>query len=189
MWLPDGFVGLPYLLAHQDKHTLLKRDILNVTKQDDGAAYQMFYLDNLLQIIQAENISNMIRLFIYLFILESIEPQMEIENVRTAALEVSQLMLDKSDDESNIRNENKVTNILLATFSNLRYIFSQKPVSQKQFESIFNKQAQPETSETTEKSGLLNLNNTNRLITELTIDLNIQENCRNQRKECWEGRK
>ncbi|CAB4439121.1 unnamed protein product [Rhizophagus irregularis] len=57
-----------YLLAHQDKHTLLKRDVLNVDKQDDGAAYRMFHSDNLLQIIQAENISDMIRLFIYLFV-------------------------------------------------------------------------------------------------------------------------
>lgn len=58
-----------YLLAHQDKHTLLKRDVLNVDKQDDGVAYRMFHSDNLLQIIQAENISDMIRLFIYLFVL------------------------------------------------------------------------------------------------------------------------
>ena len=36
-----------YLLAHQDKHTLLKRDVLNVDKQDDGAAYRMFHSDNL----------------------------------------------------------------------------------------------------------------------------------------------
>ncbi|GES91114.1 hypothetical protein GLOIN_2v1785707 [Rhizophagus clarus] len=59
-----------YLLAHQDKHTLLKRDVLNVDKQDDGAVYRMFHSDNLLQIIQAENVpSDMIRLFIYLFVL------------------------------------------------------------------------------------------------------------------------
>ncbi|CAB4439120.1 unnamed protein product [Rhizophagus irregularis] len=178
---------------------------------------------------------------------ESIEPQMDIENIGTAALEVFRLLLDESegprlllryvtghrvtylnsrrgpesDDESNIRNENEVTNISLATFPDLRYILRQKPVPQKQFErfdplftpegfvhykaiidirknhdvftrhskSAFNKQAQPETSETTEKSGLLNLNNANRLITELTIDLNVQKNCRNQRKERWEGRK
>ncbi|CAB4402374.1 unnamed protein product [Rhizophagus irregularis] len=53
----------------------------------------------------------------------------------------------------------------------------------------YNKQAQPETSEITEKSGLFNLNNANRLITELTIDLNVQENCRNQRKERCKGHK
>ncbi|GBC05191.1 hypothetical protein RclHR1_00610003 [Rhizophagus clarus] len=152
---------------------------------------------------------------------ESIEPQKEIENIGTAAFEVSRLLLDESDDESNMGNENEATNISLVTFPDLHYILSQKPVHQKQFEkfdllftpegfvnykviidtrknhdaftrhskSAFNKQAQPETSETTEKSGLLNLNNANRLITELTIDLNVQENCRNRRKERWEGRK
>ena len=58
-----------YLLAHQDNHTLLKRDVLNVDKQDDGAAYRMFHSNNLLQIIKLENISSdMIGLFIYLFI-------------------------------------------------------------------------------------------------------------------------
>ncbi|PKK57202.1 hypothetical protein RhiirC2_671390, partial [Rhizophagus irregularis] len=61
--------GQLYLLAYQDKHTLLKHNILNVDKQDDGVAYRMFHSDNLLQIIQAENISDMIRLFIYLFVL------------------------------------------------------------------------------------------------------------------------
>ncbi|CAB5374277.1 unnamed protein product [Rhizophagus irregularis] len=59
---------------------------------------------------------------------------MEIENIGTAALEVSRLLLDKSDDESNIRNEDEVTNISLATFPDLRYILRQKPVPQKQFE-------------------------------------------------------
>lgn len=115
--------------------------------------------------------------------------------------------MDESDDESNIRNEDEVTNILLATFSDLRYILKQKPVPQKQFKrfdplftperfvhykaiidiwknhdaftwhskSAFNKQAQPETSETTEKSGLFNFNNANRLITELIIDLNVRK--------------
>ena len=59
-----------YQLAHQDEHTLLKRDVLNVDKQDDGAAYRMFHSNNLLQIIKLENISSdMIGLFIYLFIL------------------------------------------------------------------------------------------------------------------------
>src|ERR1044071_7984558 len=39
-----------YQLAHRDEHTLLKRDVLNVDKQDDGAAYRMFHSNNLLQI-------------------------------------------------------------------------------------------------------------------------------------------
>lgn len=59
---------------------------------------------------------------------------MDIENIGTAALEVSRLLLDELDDESNIKNENEVTNISLATFSDLCYILRQKPVSQKQFE-------------------------------------------------------
>ena len=59
-----------YQLAHRDEHTLLKRNVLNVDKQDNGAAYQMFHSDNLLQIIKSENVHpDMIRLFIYLFIL------------------------------------------------------------------------------------------------------------------------
>ena len=45
--------------------------------------------------------------------------------------------------------------------------------------NTFNKQALSGTSETTETTGLLNLNNANRLITELTNDLNVQENCIN----------
>ncbi|CAG8718505.1 10020_t:CDS:2, partial [Rhizophagus irregularis] len=69
------------------------------------------------------------------------------------------LLLDESDDESNIRNEDEVTNILLATFSDLRYILKQKPVPQKQFkrfDPLFTPErfAQPETSETTEKSAV-----------------------------------
>src|SRR5581483_6539904 len=39
--------------------------------------------------------------------------------------------------------------------------------------NTFNKQALSGTSETTETTGLLNLNNANRLITELTNDLNV----------------
>ena len=59
-----------YQLAHRDEHTLLKRDVLNVDKQDDGAAYRMFHSNNLLQIIKSENVpSDMIGLFIYLFVL------------------------------------------------------------------------------------------------------------------------
>ena len=59
-----------YQLAHRDEHILLKRDVLNVDKQDDGAAYRMFHSDNLLQIIESQNIpSDMIGLFIYLFFL------------------------------------------------------------------------------------------------------------------------
>ncbi|CAB5388994.1 unnamed protein product [Rhizophagus irregularis] len=65
---------------------------------------------------------------------KSIEPQMEIENIGTAALKVSWLLLDESDNESNIRNKDEVINILLATFPDLRYILRQKPVPQKQFE-------------------------------------------------------
>ena len=59
-----------YQLAHRDEYTLLKRDVLNVDKQDDGAAYRMFHSNNLLQIIKSENVpSDIIGLFIYLFVL------------------------------------------------------------------------------------------------------------------------
>ncbi|CAB5365021.1 unnamed protein product [Rhizophagus irregularis] len=61
-----------FQLAHQDQHVLLKRDVLNVDKQDDGAAYRMFHSENLAQIIRLGTIpSDMIGLFIYLFVLES----------------------------------------------------------------------------------------------------------------------
>ncbi|CAG8603390.1 7618_t:CDS:2 [Funneliformis caledonium] len=55
---------------------------------------------------------------------KSIKLQIEIENIRTAAFEVSQLLLDESDNESNMRNKNKAINILLITFSDLYYIFN-----------------------------------------------------------------
>jgi len=59
-----------FQLAHQDNNILLKRDVLNVDKQDDGAAYRIFYSGTLAQIIESENVpSNMIGLFVYLFIL------------------------------------------------------------------------------------------------------------------------
>ncbi|PKY28443.1 hypothetical protein RhiirB3_391046 [Rhizophagus irregularis] len=59
-----------FQLAHQDQHVLLKRDVLNVDKQDDGAAYRMFHSENLAQIIRLGTIpSDMIGLFIYLFVL------------------------------------------------------------------------------------------------------------------------
>ncbi|CAB4439129.1 unnamed protein product [Rhizophagus irregularis] len=38
-------------LAHQSQHSLLKRDVLNVDKQDDGAALRTFHLNNLMQIL------------------------------------------------------------------------------------------------------------------------------------------
>ena len=51
-------------------HTLLKRDVINVDKQDDGAAYRIFHSETLAQIIESENVpSNMIGLFVYLFVL------------------------------------------------------------------------------------------------------------------------
>ncbi|PKC57828.1 hypothetical protein RhiirA1_401104 [Rhizophagus irregularis] len=59
-----------FQLAHQDQHVLLKRDVLNVDKQDDSAAYRMFHSENLAQIIRLGTIpSDMIGLFIYLFVL------------------------------------------------------------------------------------------------------------------------
>lgn len=58
-----------FQLAHQDNNILLKRDVLNVNKQDDRAAYRIFYSRTLAQIIESKNVpSNMIRLFVYLFI-------------------------------------------------------------------------------------------------------------------------
>ncbi|RIA95386.1 hypothetical protein C1645_816768 [Glomus cerebriforme] len=58
-------------IAHYDQlfqlaqnHTLLKRDVINVDKQDDGAAYRIFYSETLVQIIESEDVSsNMIGLF------------------------------------------------------------------------------------------------------------------------------
>ncbi|CAB5210968.1 unnamed protein product [Rhizophagus irregularis] len=57
-----------FQLAHQDQHTLLKCDVLNVDKQNDGAVYRMFHSENLSQIVRSGTIpSDMIGLFIYLF--------------------------------------------------------------------------------------------------------------------------
>jgi hypothetical protein len=57
-----------FQLAHQN--ILLKRDVLNVDKQDDGAAYRVFHSKTLEQIIESGNVpSNMIGLFVYLFVL------------------------------------------------------------------------------------------------------------------------
>ena len=60
-----------YQLAHQDDHILLKRDVLNVDKQDDGAAYRLFHSDVLEQMYQNELENNeMQSLFVYLFVLD-----------------------------------------------------------------------------------------------------------------------
>lgn len=123
--------------------------------------------------------------------------------------------MDKFDNSSEFSDENEKTNTSLVTFPDLHYILNQKPIPQKQFEKVdsfftpegflhskalidtrknhdafsrhskntLNKQALSETT------GLLNLNNANRLITELTNNFNIQGNCVNRRKDRWEGRK
>jgi hypothetical protein len=56
--------------AHQDQYVLLKRDVLNIDKQDDGTVYRMFHSENLAQIVRSGTISSdRIGLFIYLFVL------------------------------------------------------------------------------------------------------------------------
>jgi len=144
--------------------------------------------------------------------------QIEVENIGTATFEISRLLLDESDGLNNSDELANETNTSLVTFPDLHYILNQKPIPQRRFErfdSLFasegflhfkvlietrknhdafsrhskntlNKQASFKTSETT---GLLNINNANRLITELTNNFNIQENCVNRRKDRWEGRK
>ncbi|CAG8572845.1 2150_t:CDS:2, partial [Funneliformis caledonium] len=72
----------------------------------------------------------------YQNLVNQIELQIEVENIGTAAFEVSRLLLDKSNELDKFIDENKNTNIPLATFPNLRYIINQKPISQKQFEEV-----------------------------------------------------
>jgi hypothetical protein len=57
-------------LAQFPNHALYMRDVVNVDKQDDGAAYRVFHSDVLEQIHQTglEN-NEMQSLFVYLFIL------------------------------------------------------------------------------------------------------------------------
>ena len=56
-------------LAHRSQHFLLKRDVLNVDKQDDGAAFRTFHSNNLMQIpINGTLTDETIGLFIYLFV-------------------------------------------------------------------------------------------------------------------------
>ena len=125
--------------------------------------------------------------------------------------------LNKSDESAD-RNEFDNANTSLTTFPDLHYIINQKPIPQKQFEEVdslftpegflcskvlidirknhdafsrhpkntLNKQALSKTSETTSS---FNLNSANRLITELTNNFDVQENCVNRRKDRWEGRK
>ncbi|GBB85928.1 hypothetical protein RclHR1_12370004 [Rhizophagus clarus] len=57
-------------LAQAKNHAIYIRDIINVDKQDDGAAYRLFHLDVLEQIYQSELENNeMQSLFVYLFVL------------------------------------------------------------------------------------------------------------------------
>ena len=57
-------------LAHRSQHFLLKRDVLNVDKQDDGAALRTFHSNNLMQIPVNNTLTDeTIGLFVYLFIL------------------------------------------------------------------------------------------------------------------------
>ena len=57
-------------LAHKSQHFLLKRDVLNVDKQDDGAALRTFHSNNLMQIPVNDILTDeTIGLFVYLFVL------------------------------------------------------------------------------------------------------------------------
>ncbi|PKY40816.1 hypothetical protein RhiirA4_496095 [Rhizophagus irregularis] len=53
-------------LAHQSQHSLLKRDVLNVDKQDDGAALRTFHLNNLMQILVNGTLHWTFCIFIYI---------------------------------------------------------------------------------------------------------------------------
>ncbi|CAG8698838.1 433_t:CDS:2, partial [Funneliformis caledonium] len=72
----------------------------------------------------------------YQNLVNQIELQIEVKNIRTAAFEVFRLLLDKSDELDEFIDENENTNIPLATFPDLRYIINQKPISQKQFKEV-----------------------------------------------------
>ncbi|CAJ0767631.1 10340_t:CDS:2, partial [Entrophospora sp. SA101] len=57
-------------LAHRSQHFILKRDVLNVDKQDDNAALRTFHSNNLMQIPVNGNLTEeSIGLFVYLFVL------------------------------------------------------------------------------------------------------------------------
>ncbi|RIB25476.1 hypothetical protein C2G38_1956345 [Gigaspora rosea] len=59
-----------FKLAHQSQHFLLKRDVLNVDKQDDGAALRTFHSNNLKQILINDTLPDeSVGLFEYLFVL------------------------------------------------------------------------------------------------------------------------
>ena len=127
-------------------------------------------------------------------------------------------LLNPRKKKMKFANENENTNTPLTTFSDLHYILNQKPIPQKEFErvdSLFtpegflcpkilidiwknhdafsrhpnntsNKQSISKTSEITNS---FNLNSANKLITELTNNFDVQENCVNWRKDRWKGRK
>ncbi|CAB4446643.1 unnamed protein product [Rhizophagus irregularis] len=60
-------------LAQAKNHAIYIRDVVNVDKQDDGAAYRLFHSDVLEQMYQNELENNeMQSLFVYLFVLERI---------------------------------------------------------------------------------------------------------------------
>jgi choline kinase len=58
-------------LAQAENHAIYIRDVVNVDKQDDGAAYRLFHSDVLEQICQNHEQENneMQSLFVYLFVL------------------------------------------------------------------------------------------------------------------------
>ena len=57
-------------LAQAENHAIYIQDVVNVDKQDDGAAYRLFHSDVLEQICQNEQDDNEIQsLFVYLFVL------------------------------------------------------------------------------------------------------------------------
>ena len=76
----------------------------------------------------------------YYFILEQEqddESRIESEDVvGTAAFEISRLLLDESDNNTEFADENETTNLLTMNFPDLQYILNQKPVPQNQFENF-----------------------------------------------------
>lgn len=116
--------------------------------------------------------------------------------------------MDESNNSNEFADENKATNDAMVIFPDLQYIINQKPIPQNQFES-FSQLFTPEGflnfnvvisvrkkhdafsrhPKNSSNISSFNLNNANRLITEMTNNFDVQNNHINQRKIRWEGRK
>ncbi|CAB4439255.1 unnamed protein product [Rhizophagus irregularis] len=64
--IPPMMIAMIPTKAHQSQHSLLKRDVLNVDKQDDGAALRTFHLNNLMQILVNGTLHWTFCIFIYI---------------------------------------------------------------------------------------------------------------------------